>query len=84
MDQLWWSTEVATAVTGSQSARFPCVRLYKSMAYEWKVDTLLLLISDTARQTHDATVLCKVTICVVECVRMCMQTDSDHFEHILN
>jgi len=36
MGQSWWSAELATAVTGSQAARFPCVELHEKT---WSMNT---------------------------------------------
>jgi len=58
----------------------------KSKMYERKVDTrdeLLQRIFDAARHVNDATVR-KVTLALVEQVRMRSQADSGHFEHSLN
>jgi len=59
----------------------------KSMVYVCKVDTiyeLLQRIFDAARRVRNAAFLRKVTISMVKWVRMCIQTEGDHFEYFLN
>jgi hypothetical protein len=60
--------------------------LGKEKMYKSKVgtkDELLQRIFDAARHVNDATVR-KVTLALVEQVRMRSQADSGHFEHSLN
>jgi len=47
-------------------------------------DELFQQIFYAARQVDDTAVVCKVTLSTVEQVRMCIQADSGHFEHLLN
>jgi hypothetical protein len=87
MDWPWQSTELATMVTKSQSARFPYMEYMKNMVYEHKVDTLdqlLQWIFDAIRQVTNDAVLHKVMFSMVEQVRTCIQADGNHFEYILN
>jgi hypothetical protein len=55
--------------------------------YEHKVDKrdeLLQQIFNAARLTNGTTVLHKVTLSTLKWVRMCIQADGGHTEHLLN
>jgi len=45
---------------------------------------LLPRISDAARRVTDAGVLRKVTLSIVERLRVCIQPDGSHFKHLLD
>jgi len=75
MNRPWRSAEMATAVTDSQPTRFPCVGLYRNTVFEHKVDTrdeLLQRIFDAAGRVNDAAVRPKVTLWLIERVRICI------------
>jgi hypothetical protein len=59
----------------------------RNMVYEHKVvtrDEVLQQIFDAAKYVNDATVLHKVTFSIIKQVRMDIQADGSHFEHLLN
>jgi len=74
---------MAIAVTGSQSARFPCVGLHERHAVRTQ-DEPDQRIFYAARRINDTTVLCNFTLSAVERVRMCIQAYGGHIEHLLN
>ena len=64
MNWLWWCTELATMVTGSEPIRLPCVGLHESYGVytqgQHERRTIPVILS-TARRINDTAVFCKVT-----------------------
>jgi hypothetical protein len=63
MDRPWLYADMATAFTGSQPVKLPCMRSHEKHAYHRKVNTndeLLQWVSDAARPVRSAAVPRKV------------------------
>jgi hypothetical protein len=80
---------VAVRRIGHPAHRFsvPLWGYMKSTVYEREVDTrdeLLQRIFDAKRCVNDTAAPRKVTLSVVERVRMCIQAEGGHLEHLLN
>jgi hypothetical protein len=86
LNWLWWSAELATAIARLHSITFSCMGLHENMVFECRVDRreeLFHCIFNASRHMNYP-VLCRVTHSVIRRVRMYIQTDDGHFEHLLN